>query len=227
MKAADIYYDLTSLPALVSLGGDPPIRPSELMDRFSSEQVVVELMRAIFLENDLLLRESLLSGYIKEVKGEESLVLSKSQLEGSEPLPEYLSRRTDATYLIEADYIWDSYFRYLLDVSSRLGVDFLAKWARFDLTLRNAIARERANRLKIEPEGYIVASDLEDKELELSEVISSWSGAEDPVDAQKIITMARWQWVCENDFWYTFRLDELAVYAVKLSLVDYWRRLVL
>jgi len=36
---------------------------------------------------------------------------------------------------------------------------------------------------------------------------------------------ARWAWLADNDAWFSFRDDELAVYAARLMLLHQWKRI--
>ncbi len=219
----DIYYEIASLPSIPELGAEPPIRPARFIEHLSPDPAAYKMVKAIFLANDLLLRESIISGQPKDIT---PIILSKNAIIGEEPLPDYLiPTEEDRSYIIEADRIWDRYFRYVKQLSQEVRSDFLLSWVKFEVTLRNALAYNRAQKLNIEPEPYLVATDLVDEDLDLTNAISEWSNAQTPLEAQKTIIKTKWNWVNENDHWFTFKIDELGVYGVKLSLLDYWIRI--
>ena len=71
----------------------------------------------------------------------------------------------------------------------------------------------------------MVAPDLADRDIDYTHAISTWSSASDPLAAQEALDKARWEWLEENDGWYSFSAREIEVYAAKLVLLHHWRRI--
>ena len=57
----------------------------------------------------------------------------------------------------------------------------------------------------------------------VAEVVGAWSTAETAVAAYELLALARWEWLCQHDRWFSFRDDELAAYAAKLLLLHGYR----
>lgn len=218
-------YLLTLLPTLGGFGTQPPVGPSELLEMSDGMPRAQRLIRAIFLGDDLLLREAVLAG---EVDQPEPVVLTEEQVRDQAPLPEVFQeeQQTGATRRIAADVLWESYYRYLDRVAAETGNSFLRDWVGFEVGLRNALASQRAKTLNLDPLGYLVAQELTESDLSpYDSVLGEWSAAPDPLTALKALDRARWQWMQDHDAWFSFSDDEIAAYATKLMLLMRWNRL--
>ncbi len=221
--AASYYYLLASLPHLGDLGGAAPVSAAELLDRVVSSDGPAELMEAVLLGDDLLQRDAVLAGETTEY---EPVVLTKAQMADDEPLPSYLAGADDSPApAVASDVVWGAYCRHVAAVGRKAGFAFLTAWVGHEVALRNSLAESRANALGLEPETYLVARDIEDPDANLTAVLNEWTGAPDPLAGLRVVDTARWQWLDENDAWFTFGADELVVYAARLMLLDRWRRL--
>ena len=110
-------------------------------------------------------------------------------------------------------------------VAHRRRSSFLAEWVGLEVTLRNTLVEVRAKALDLPPESYLVATDLDRDDLDLTTMINEWSSARDPLAGLRALDNARWRWLDENDHWFSFATDELAAYAVKLMLLHRWIQL--
>ena len=61
--------------------------------------------------------------------------------------------------------------------------------------------------------------------MDLSNMITEWSNAANPLAAQRVLDQARWRWIDTHEPYFTFQDDELAAYAARLLLVERWDRL--
>ncbi len=102
---------------------------------------------------------------------------------------------------------------------------YLAAWVRCEVTLRNALAAARAKRLGLEAADYLVAADLALEGEEWAGVVTEWASSATPLAGQQVLLRARWAWLAENEAWFSFRDDELAVYAARLMLLHQWERI--
>lgn len=222
----DRYYYLASLPTLGELGTEPALGFAELLEHLADNRGRHELVGSLFLLDDLLQREAYLAGELPEV---DPAVLTVQQARNESPLPAHLSGDAEADQKGSvgpaADRLWDVYFHYVAGLARRLQSRFLTAWVGYEVTLRNSLAAARAKRLGLEEADYLVAKDLVLEDEDLAGVVTAWASAATPLAGQQILLRARWAWLAENDAWFSFRDDELAVYAARLMLLHQWDRL--
>ncbi|MDZ7619164.1 MAG: DUF2764 family protein, partial [Patescibacteria group bacterium] len=167
-------------------------------------------------------REAFLSGEITDVS---PAVLTVQQSRNEAALPDDLAPRLEGdTELLEADRLWEGYFRHAAETGRALGSPLLVQWVGFEAALRNALAAARAKRLEIEGTGYLVATDLAESNEDFSAVLSEWAAAETPLAGLRVVIRARWEWLSLHDAWFSFSEDELVAYAIRLMLLEQWRR---
>jgi hypothetical protein len=218
----DRYYYISTLPMLGELGSDSPMGLADLMELVGDHKKWRKLVGAVVLLDDLQQREGFLAGELTEV---EPSVLTERQAKGEAALPSYLTPDADESEpAIESDLLWGNYFRYAAQVGRDAGSSFLVKWVAFEASLRNALASARAQRLGLEPAGYLIATDLADEEEDLSVVLSEWESATTPLAGLRVVIRARWEWIKRNEGWFTFSTDELLVQAARIMLLEQWRR---
>jgi hypothetical protein len=217
------YYILTALPALPSMMEPAPIHAAEFRQRVAeTSSHAAELVDLVLLSDDLLQRQGVLAG---EIEKPEPTVLSVEQITDELPLPDFLIAEADAGRAVAIDAAWEAYYQHLHAVAQARAGEFLAEYAAYEVGLRNALAEHRAKDLGLAPEGYYVAESLGRSPSEYTTVINEWSAAANPMEAQKVLDRARWNWLEANDAWFSFSNDELAAYAAKLMLSQRWDRL--
>jgi hypothetical protein len=219
------FYLLSSLPTLGRLGDTPPLSEAELLERVAEGGGPRRLIEALLLSDDLLQREAYLAGEVEEVS---PAVLTPEQARNDEPLPEHLSpgeRPEGEAPYAGTDALWQRYFRWAAAVASQASSALLGAWVSYEVALRNALAAERARALDLEPQQYLVATDLADETADLDDLVSRWSSAGDPLAGLRVLDEARWAWLDSRDPRYSFADDELAAYAAKLMLLHRWHRL--
>ena len=121
--------------------------------------------------------------------------------------------------------VWEAYYRHVARLAGRSPGGFLRGWVGFDVALRNAIAAERARTLELEPAEYLVAEDVADDEADVTEIVTAWAAAADPLRALRVLDEARFAWADERSKYFSFALDEVAAYAARLLLAARWDRL--
>ncbi|MCK5114528.1 MAG: DUF2764 family protein [Phycisphaerae bacterium] len=219
------YYLLSGLPEIGELGDAPPITPADLLAFLDGSEKPLRVVEAIFLSDDLLQRDAFLSG---EVETPETVVLTGEQVKDESPLPQELQLQTDSPRKIASDATWEAYFRYAAAVGKE-SCSLLSQWVGFEVTLRNEIALTRAQSLGLDGEEYVVARSLqdEDEHQTYSALVGEWSAAmgKSPLAAQRVLDTARWKWLQQNDAYFSFKIDELVVYAARLMLTWRWYRL--
>ena len=221
--ATDTIYLLSSLPSLGHLGEGAPLSLAELADKAGQHAAPDGVVGALILGDDLLQRDAVMAG---ELEHPQPVLLTHEQLQNEAPLPPCLLTEDDQplspTRLIDA--VWTAYFRHVAGVARQRGCAFLSQWAAYEVTLRNALATERARALDLSDEGA-VAAELIDDRLDLERTVNDWAAARTPLAGLQTIDHARWDWLADNDRWFSFAIDELAAYTAKLSLLCRWERI--
>jgi len=219
-------YFITSLPALGDLGSVPPMGFAELWEWLADHRRIRPLAGALLLMDDLRQRESYLAGEIDYL---EPTVLSLSQTLGRSPLPAYLEPEADeassAPRRIAADQLWETYFRYTAQLAEARKSLFLAAWVGHEVALRNAVAAARAERLGLDPAGYLVAPELAQTDDDFGSLLGEWAATTSPLAGQQRLLQAKWAWIGAHDPHFTFDDDELLVYTARLILLKQWQRI--
>lgn len=217
------YYLLSGLPQLGELGDAPPIDAGDLLSLLNGSEKPLRVVEAILLSDDLLQRDAFLSG---ETDSPETAVLTVEQAKDQAPLPEDLQPGEEVPRKIVSDAAWDAYFHYAANIGS-CSCKLLSQWVSYEVTLRNQIARVRAQSLGLEVDSYTIAESLDDEHENFSALIEEWSAAmvKSPLAAQRVLDTARWEWLNDRDAYFSFEIDELVVYAAKLMLARRWFRL--
>lgn len=176
----------------------------------------------LFLEQDLLHRQSILAGESVTVK---PLVLTPEQMSGEAPLPDEFAPAETERRAFAADLIWEVYFQRIDLLAGMFACPFLQKWVGFEVSLRNAVAMERARKLSLAPEEYLVAEHLSDASDFLNALAAGWSAADNPLTAARLLDQGRWDWLQTHGGWFSFSIDEAAAYARALLLLHRWQTL--
>lgn len=222
-------YILSFLPGIIALSEPAEVSIEKFLEALAENDQTgnqVRLAEAIFLSDDLLQRDASLAG---SPETPEPAVLTGDQITGDEDLPDYLTVSTTSEMQtgpkIPSDIIWDRYFHYVADLAKSLGNKFLASWVTWEVTMRNASAEARARALELEGSDYVVATDIEGWRDDFNSIVNEWSTAANPLEAQRTLDRARWNWIRENENHFSFSNDELIAYAAKLLLNVRWQRL--
>ncbi len=222
--AGNLYYLLATLPSLGELGTSPPMGFSELLDRLGRSSRYGRLAGLVFLSDDLLQREAFLAGQLQEPQ---PAVLEIAQIRNESPLPEFLFPPEDTKIgrrALQTDQVWAAYFRHVIHIAQIENSPFLDRWARMEVSLRNALAQQRAKRLGLEPTEYLVAQEFTDPEADFTDMLRQWATAPTPLAGWRVVLQHRWHWCRANEAWFSFTEDELLVYAVRLLLLCQWHR---
>lgn len=198
---------------------------AELLDRLGPWSRYSRLVRLVFLSDDLMQREAFLAGELQEP---EPAVLELAQIRNEAPLPAFLVPlqlgEEEEGRALQTDEVWAAYFRHIVQIAHIEKSPFLDRWARMEVSLRNALAQERAKRLGLEPAEYLVAQELTDPQADFAELLQQWASAPTPLAGWQIVLRHRWHWCRANEAWFSFTEDELLVYAVRLLLLTQWGR---
>ncbi|MBW1803507.1 MAG: hypothetical protein JRJ85_22610, partial [Deltaproteobacteria bacterium] len=138
--------------------------------------------------------------------------------------PEQEDEPKASSILIAADRVWRRYFHHAAKIARVTHTHFLATWVGFEVGLRNAMAKARAEALELDPGHYMVATELADAEMLFDNILAEWTAASNPLKGLRALDRARWDWVTEHERWYSFSDDEVAAYTAKLMLLNRWHR---
>ncbi len=223
-KSGQYHYLLSSLPAMDHLGQESPMTLAELLGRLETFPVPLQVAQAIALGGDLLFRQAAMTGELAEPA---PAVLTLAQLRDEAPLPAFLEVTADPgqAFPLAEDLLWEAYYQHVAGLGRKLGCGFLPAWASFEAGLRNALAIARAGALGLEASHYLVATGLADEPDRFNAVVNEWSSTQDPLAASRVLDAARWQWMEQNEAWFSFSLDEVAAYTTQLMLVNRWSAL--
>jgi hypothetical protein len=228
------YYLLTALPGLGELGADPSLTPRAMLEMLAPSPGAQQLAAVIFLSDDLLLRQAVMSGEIPADQAE-PVVLSAEQVRDEAPLPAFLANEAGpdgeggqgesagGAAQLGVDRVWALYFEHA--ARGARGGEMLAEWVRYEVGLRNALAAARAKALGLDAARYLVAPQLGCGEEEYAAVLGEWSAAANPLAGLKVLDAARWNWIAEHSRHFTFSDDELAAYAARLVILHRWKRI--
>lgn len=100
---------------------------------------------------------------------------------------------------------------------------FLKTWVRFNRNLKNEIARWRAIRAGKDPATYTHGSNAQ--ETFVTEIVSQAAKAKDPLAVQETLDRFKWQYLDELVRGQYFNLEFLLVYALRLQILERYRRL--
>jgi len=219
------YYILSHLPGLGGFGSEPTVSAVELADQVAFDATAGELVRAVLLGDDLLMRQSVLAGELK-AQDVSPAVLTLRQVRDEEPLPVELSvaKQEEGAERQVVDRLWSAYFNYGGAVARRGGSELLLGWLSFELALRNELAEARAKALELEGQDYVVRAALAGSDYDFGPLLTEWASAATPLAGLRVLDRARWGWLEEHGSWFSFGYDELVAYAAKLMLLHRWGR---
>lgn len=225
-------YLLSVLPSLEPVGSLPPLSKQNFLEQVVESNGPVRTVQTLLLSDDLIQYQALLAEEIDEDRIDLA-VLSLNKAEDEAVLPDYLlpkeateeQQQEQQSMRLSVDGIWERYFHHAASVAKHKQSSFLKAWIGFEVGLRNALATARAQALELEAEAYLVAPELADRKIEYHQIVSDWSAASNPLNAQRVLDEARWDWCEEHGGWYSFQACEIEVYAAKLILLHRWRRI--
>jgi hypothetical protein len=224
--AGSNYFLLAALPPLGQPGSVPPISRCDLLDLIGDDDQVRQLARTVLLADDLVQRDAVLAG---EIKDPHTVVLTPAQARDEAPLPSELTARGEADTHGPAhagvDRVWENFFRHAAAVAKERGSALLGEWVGYEVALRNALAETRAKALELDAAAYLVAPELGDNMSDFTLLLGEWSSAPNPLEGLKVLDRARWAWLATHDRYYSFSNDELVAYTLRLMLLQRWHRL--
>ena len=99
----------------------------------------------------------------------------------------------------------------------------IQKFLEFETLLRNELVRLRAVRKKVAPEKYLRPDGYAG--ISIYHIAVAAQRNPSPLEAEKILDHARWDFLDELSFGHYFDLDSLIIYALKLLILERWEKI--
>jgi len=224
-----LFYLLTLLPPLPALGEQPAVTLPEALG----------LLRQQGGRDFELLADTL--GAENELRDALAEWVRNTPVTRSAPaaLPPFLTALFDEERIADfaedawVDAVWQAWFGEVAHAGRSIGSRLLPRWVAWETALRSRLARRRAGG-GAEDEPRVTLDEPGDPP-DLDAVVAAWhaareqGAAEGPlpvaVEAELLLERARLDFLDAEDPRYSFSLDELVAYLLKLRLLDRRARL--
>ena len=221
------YYRLLSMvPALPEVPEAPPLSLENLIE-VCGEDVAgkdLELVHALLGFLDCRNVEALLRGHDTF---DERAPISREQLEERQELPDYLAEFLEAhdSGSISDDYpfdaLWRDYFTQLYEEADRSGSTFLKEWSVYEVTLRDAITRQRAEALGEKADLRVSGVAAGEGEGH-GALLSTLSEAANPMERERLLDTARLAKIDSIAGIDPFSTDAVLSYVAATMILDRW-----
>ncbi|MBW2535226.1 MAG: DUF2764 family protein, partial [Deltaproteobacteria bacterium] len=190
------YFRLLSmLPALPDAPGAPPVPLEQLIALLFEDLAEGDKPLALALLGHLDCQnlEARLQGY--EVFDQRAVLTAEAFDERTE-LPEYMqdfleahdSGASSEEYVF--DGLWKRFYTSLVEVGEQSGSNFLKDWASYEITLRDTLAKSRAESLGDKPELRAAGVAVETAESH-APLLAAMAEAANPMEAERLLDTAR------------------------------------
>jgi hypothetical protein len=116
--------------------------------------------------------------------------------------------------------LWRAYFNQLTETADRVGSQFLKEWVTWEVSLRNELARERADHLSWSIEPHLL--DPLHGEPSHTELVVRLREAANPLDAQRKLDAAKLAAIHLMSGTDPFSLDAVLAYTASVLVLDGW-----
>lgn len=99
----------------------------------------------------------------------------------------------------------------------------IAKWLRFNISLKNELVKVRSSRKKMSAEKYLRPDGNAEPGLYHLALAAHRNPC--PLEGEKILDIARWNFLEELSFGHHFDLDFIIIYAYKLMILERWEKI--
>ncbi len=221
------YYRLLSMfPALPEAPEAPPISLDAAREAILEELSEHDRVLAAALLGFLDCRnvEALLQGH--DVFDQRAL-LSGEQLRERSDLPPYLADFLESwdSGALSDDYpfeaLWRGYYSYLLELADHEHSVFLQEWVTFEITLRDTLAKRRAEAMGRKGEGNTSGIAVQGGENH-SALLSAITEASSPMDQERILDQARLGKIESISGIDPFSTDAALAYLAASLILDRW-----
>ncbi len=99
----------------------------------------------------------------------------------------------------------------------------IRKWLRFNITLKNELVKVRAARKRVSAENYLRPDGYAEPSFYHLALAAHRNPC--PLEGEKILDIARWNFLDELSFGHYFDLDLVIIYAYKLLTLERWEKI--
>jgi hypothetical protein len=213
--SVNLYYIMTMLPSLPSLGGT--VDYSYAIEKIRNEGKGHISYLADLLEAEALIGQCGLRHYVLgekdfstdlPVKLPESFVAA---FESYKTLPEW-------EWLTEVYIAW---FELLIETGRKAGSSLLSHWAKWELDLRLALLRARFEASESHSGSTQAILDKISRyegQGEVTSIVTAYRAYSEPFEAEKFLDQARIDFIRSNSMQFSFGINELIAYMLELRI---------
>jgi hypothetical protein len=221
------YYRLLAMvPPLPEAPESPPLPLETLVELLYQDMAEADRPLAASLLGFLDCRnlEALLQGH--DVFDERA-PLSRVALEEKQDLPEYLAEFLAAheSGSISDEYpfdaLWRAYFTHLVETADLARSTFLREWAGYEISLRDALARQRAEALGEKGDMRVSGVPSDDGENHAA-LLSTLAEASNPMERERLLDTARLAKIESIAGIDPFSTDAALSYLAAILILDRW-----
>lgn len=227
MKGRRFYYLLTVLPPLPSVGGALPITMAEALALLRQQGEGLEPLTDAF-ETEQPLRDAL-DEWVSNPPGSRALPAAIPP-----PLASLFDEAAIAGSTEDAwvDAVWQAWLDLLAGAGRRVGSALLPRWTAWEAALRRRLAGRRRGQRE---ERVSSGGQEEDGDgFRQDAILAEWTAARSrggglglaaAMQAEETLDERRLDFLDEESPRYTFTVDEVVAYLLKLRLLERWQRL--
>ena len=198
------------------------------MQAIVDNERALRLFKVIALQDDLRRRSEVLNGN-DGIKGD-FLVLDPENFESLSFLNSFFTGAARTKCSLAVNSIEESKLLYFYFELANLQADvdkseFLKDWVKFEVTLRNVLAKARSKRLGLKNVSFAKIDGVE-SENSLAGFFADFETVYDPLQCDQLVERTRWSWLMSNDSWFQYSDDEVVAYGVKLLTLHRWYRII-
>ncbi len=219
------YYRLvTALPPLPDGFSPLPVPLQEIVQLILDEVdgIDAELIHAVLWFIDTHNAEMIL---LKRSHFDPRGTCSQEQMETRQMLPAFLDEILRSEESLQPAQqvarLWNAYYLALAEIAERTRNRFLSEFVEMEIGLRNAIARQRAERMNVDPDLAMVQGG-EGAGLYHGLVLRA-AEAPDPESRERILDRERVNLIQELEGIDPFSIDAILAYLSVALVVDSWR----
>lgn len=211
-----LYYLMSFLPPLPPLGEPPPISAGEVLLKIFEQESAkdLKLVAEVFDFEAQLFR----AAYVR-LLGHTSVGDTVGAFSIDSQAPPFL---VDVFLKDPQEIGEDAWFTELLEqhlnfmegVGKNIDSPLLIRWTRWERSLRRQLSEARR---RSESETHVKAS--VEGEWNHGALIAEWSAASDPLAGERLLDKARMEFIDQESMRYSFTIDELVAYLLKLGLL--------
>ena len=214
------FYLLSFLPSLPDFGGEPRLSPGDLVETFKTQPEP-----ALHLLAEVVEVERALTAVVAALclKRELPAQVLPEELRVALPTPEQLENGLGEDVWVTD--VWTAFYAWLEAMARRIGSPLLRQWSRLEYVLRGALADARLEAFAEDGSGPAAGATVVDFPIDddlrprPTEVVQAWRSEADPMRGEMLLDKARHQWITHMEPTYTFDIDELVAYVLKLRLL--------